>query len=358
MKVIGFAAVLYLVSIVAADGGGGGGGSESEAPKEQSQSGDGEHSSLDGRIPALDSAGASSAGTRSDSSRTSLPACIFESSCAIYTQVRARLSKWHPTSKPTDPSQERETQAHIMKQLMERKNRAWQFIECSEQVSAEATRDMIAASYKLPSEKEEIPDPARWLHQAQVADSARIAYLKATSIKKAADKYDQDAHKYHDDAARKLSKTQEKLMGATESLDSELSGNLREIQMQLPDSDDHSGLIRNLGLIIDQRQEERNQYQSYYNKAHEDRNGFLRESAKKSPEFPVFGNKKGTAEMEQFKRKLDKQTSENMIRTFSTFMGIESYNIVGQSILKCAKKRHQQWIDINDVSSVYKETAF
>ncbi|KAH6570706.1 hypothetical protein BASA62_004185 [Batrachochytrium salamandrivorans] len=124
MKVIGFAAVLYLVSIVAADGGGGGGGSESETSKEQSKSGDEEHSSLDGRIPALDSAGASSAGTESDSSRTSLPVCIFESSCAIYTQVRARLSKWLPTYKPTDPSQERETQTHIMKQLMERKNLA------------------------------------------------------------------------------------------------------------------------------------------------------------------------------------------------------------------------------------------
>ncbi|KAH6592856.1 hypothetical protein BASA50_007784 [Batrachochytrium salamandrivorans] len=149
MKVIGFAAVLYLVSIVAADGGGGGGGSESEAPKEQSQSGDGEHSSLDGRIPALDSAGASSAGT---------------------------------------------------------------------------------------SEEEEIPDPARWLHQTQVADSARIAYLKATFIKKAADKYNQDAHKYHGGVTKKLSKTQERLVKATESLDNELSGNLREIQMQLPDS--------------------------------------------------------------------------------------------------------------------------
>ncbi|KAJ1328549.1 hypothetical protein BSLG_010281 [Batrachochytrium salamandrivorans] len=357
MKTIGFAIVLYLVSIVAADGGGG--GSESETSKEQSKSGDQEHSSLDGRTPALDSAGASSVVTESDYSRTSLPVCIFESSCAIYTQVRARLSKWLPAFKPTDPSQERETQTHIMKQLMESKNLAWQFIECSEQVSAEATRDMIAASYKLPSEKEEIPDSARWLHQTQVADPARIAYLKATSIKKAADKYDQDAHKYHGDVTNKLLKTQERLVKATESLDNELSGNLREIQMQLPDSDDHSGLIHNLELIIDQRPNERNQYQSSYNKARDERDEFLREFTKESPEFPVFGNKKGmAAEMERVKRNLDKQTSENMIRTFSTFMEIESYNIVGRSILECAKKKHQQWIDINDVSSVYKETAF
>ncbi|KAJ1328537.1 hypothetical protein BSLG_010269 [Batrachochytrium salamandrivorans] len=357
MKVIGFAAVLYLVSIVAADGGGGG-GSESETSKEPSKSGDEEHSSLDGRIPALDSAGASSAGTESDSSRTSLPVCIFESSCAIYTQVRARLSKWLPTYKPTDPSQERETQTHIMKQLMERKNLARQFIECSEKVSAEATRDMIVASYKLPSEKEEIPDSAHWLHQTQVADSARIAYLKATLIKKAADKYDQGAHKYHDDAAKKLSKTQEKLIKATKSLDSELSGNLREIQIELPDPDDHSDLIHNLGLIIGQRQEEHNQYQSSYNKAHEERDEFLRDAAKDSPEFLAFeGRKRTAAEMERIETRLQKKTSENMIRTFSEFMGIESYNIVGRIILECAKKKHQQRVYVNDGRSAYKDTT-